>query len=224
MHKMKKIYTVRKEIYFFSLLIILFGSIVFPKEIFQKAILPILSLLNIVSGIVLISKKKFIYKAFILLFSLAFISTFFELFFEPSSTTGYLKFTTYFLFYVIVTYEIIIDVWKSKHVNKNVIIGLMSGYISLGFVALFLFMSIELANPASFSGLTHTHGLITLKIDELLYFSYVTLLTIGYGDIVPTTAIAQKATVLIGLLGQFYMVILTAIVVGKFLNQQKTSE
>lgn len=217
----KKLYTYRIELYFFSLLFILFGSIFFPKEIFQKGILPILSLLNIIAGILLISKKKLLYRGFIFLFSLALISTFFEFFFDPSSAVGYLKFTTYFLFYIIVTYEIVLKVWKSKKVNKNVIIGLMSGYISLGFVALFLFMSIELSDSNSFSGLTETTGLINFQIDELLYFSYITLMTIGYGDIAPVTPIAQKASILIGLLGQFYMVILTAIIVGKFLSQQK---
>ena len=44
-------------------------------------------------------------------------------------------------------------------------------------------------------------------------------MTIGYGEITPVTLLAQKATILIGLLGQFYLVIITAIIVGKFLTQ-----
>jgi hypothetical protein len=221
----KKIFNYRIELYFLSLLLILFGSIIFPIELFEDVILPILSLANIITGILLIYKKRLIFRVFILLFSIALISTFFEIYLNPSFAIGYLKFATYFLFYIIVTYEIILKVWKSKKINRNVIIGLMSGYISLGFVALFLFMSIELANPHSFSGLTETTDLIRLQIDELFYFSYITLMTIGYGDIVPITPIAQKAAILIGLLGQFYLVILTGIIVGKFINQQKkTSE
>jgi len=57
--------------------------------------------------------------------------------------------------------------------------------------------------------------------DGLMYFSFVTLLTIGYGDIIPITQIAQKATIFVGLIGQFYLVILTAITVGKYLNQER---
>ncbi|MGB5379224.1 potassium channel family protein, partial [Muriicola sp.] len=53
----------------------------------------------------------------------------------------------------------------------------------------------------------------------LMYFSYITLLTIGYGDIAPTNTISRNAVMFLGLVGQFYMVILTAIVVGKFLYQ-----
>jgi voltage-gated potassium channel Kch len=53
-----------------------------------------------------------------------------------------------------------------------------------------------------------------------MYFSFTTLLTIGYGDILPITQVAQKAAIFVGLTGQFYLVILTAITVGKYLNQE----
>jgi len=52
-----------------------------------------------------------------------------------------------------------------------------------------------------------------------MYFSYITLMTIGYGEITPLTPLAQKATILIGLAGQFYLVIITATIVGKYINQ-----
>jgi hypothetical protein len=58
------------------------------------------------------------------------------------------------------------------------------------------------------------------RVDELLYYSYVTLMTIGYGEIVPITSIARKASILIGLMGQIYLVVLTAIIVGKYINQK----
>jgi voltage-gated potassium channel len=46
-------------------------------------------------------------------------------------------------------------------------------------------------------------------------------MTIGYGDISPLTPIAKKAAVLIGLWGQFYLVIITALVVGKYLTSEQ---
>ncbi len=54
--------------------------------------------------------------------------------------------------------------------------------------------------------------------EGLMYFSYVTLLTIGFGDITPVTALAQKAAILIGLMGQIYLVVITAIIVGKYVQ------
>ena len=57
--------------------------------------------------------------------------------------------------------------------------------------------------------------------DKLMYFSFITLMTIGYGDILPVTSLAQKATMFVGLIGQFYLVIITAVVVEKYISHNK---
>lgn len=59
--------------------------------------------------------------------------------------------------------------------------------------------------------------------EALLYYAYITLMTIGYGDMAPLKPIAQKAAMLIGLAGQFYLVIITAVVVGKHIAAQRNS-
>ncbi len=80
-------------------------------------------------------------------------------------------------------------------------------------------MAVEIADPGSFESALFTEAYtIDKKADGLLYFSYITLMTIGYGEIIPVTTIAQKATILLGLIGQFYLVIITAVVVGKYIN------
>ena len=127
---------------------------------------------------------------------------------------------SYFLFYVVVTYQIIKQVWLSAQINKNVIIGLICGYVSLGLIGFFICLSIEISAPGSFHLVpSNVQHISDSTIDDLMYFSYMTLLTIGYGDIYPVTNLAKKSSILIGLLGQFYLVIITAIVVGKYLNQ-----
>ena len=76
-----------------------------------------------------------------------------------------------------------------------------------------------MANPGSFEGLSAINTGYVEIVDTLLYYSYITLLTIGYGEITPITSVAKKAAVLAGLAGQFYIVIITAIIVGKFISQ-----
>ena len=106
--------------------------------------------------------------------------------------------------------------------NKSVIIGLMSGYIALGFLCFFTFFCIELTTPGSYNGIAIDLS-IAAKVEELLYFSYITVLTIGYGDITPATNIAQKGTMLFGIMGQFYMVIVTAVVIEKYIRHNYKS-
>jgi len=83
-------------------------------------------------------------------------------------------------------------------------------------------MSIELINPGAFSGPLMETNDIVLKSDGILYYAYITLLTIGYGEIVPTIPIAQKAAVLVGLVGQFYLVIITAVIVEKYIKHSSS--
>lgn len=129
------------------------------------------------------------------------------------------RFTLYFLFYVIITFEIIKQVWRISEVSKDLIMGFISGYISLGLVGFFIFMSIEISHPGSFeSALLIDTLTINEKADSLLYFSYITLMTIGYGEVIPVAVAAQKASILLGLLGQFYLVIITAVTVSKYIN------
>ena len=128
-------------------------------------------------------------------------------------------FTLYFLFYVIITFEIIKQVWRINEVSKDLIMGVISGYISLGLVGFFIFMAIEISHPGSFDSALLTDTLtINEKAESLLYFSYITLMTIGYGEVIPVATAAQKASILLGLLGQFYLVIITAVTVSKYIN------
>lgn len=176
--------------------------------------------INILAGILLISKKKKLMWFFVVILVLTSIIVGSDLIVTNNkSIFGFLHLIAYFLFYIIVTLEIIKQVWNAKFVNKNVIFGLISGYISIGLIGFFIFFTIELMHPNSFSGLILTDVNSDAISDELMYFSYITLTTIGYGDILPVTALARKASILIGLLGQIYLVIITAIVVGKYINQ-----
>ena len=52
-------------------------------------------------------------------------------------------------------------------------------------------------------------------LSDLLYFSYVSLLTIGYGDITPVSAAARTLVVLEGLLGMAFTTVLLAVLVFK---------
>lgn len=220
----KQLYQYRFELFFASLLAILFGSLIVPLKLFETIIQPVLFLANICAGILLISQKRKFMWFFIGLFggaTLIFVSSLITG--NEMDIPGYMRLAIYFLFYSIVTIEIIKQVWRAKKVGKNVIIGLMSGYVSLGLVAFFIFLSIDIATPNSFEGILLEQTGEGGRVDSLLYYSYITLLTIGYGEIIPITQVAQKAAILVGLAGQFYLVIITAVVVEKYIRHSNGS-
>ncbi len=207
----------RFEFFLVSLILILFGSLIFTARIFDTYLFPIFLLSTIIAGINLISKKKIriLLTVLFILSALLFGSAIIRV---NSQDINYLRFGLYFIFYIVITFEIISQIWNAKKVGKNVIIGVISGYICLGMVGFFIFLAVEMANPGSYEGILMVHESIEQKTDSLLYYSFITLMTIGYGEIIPVTPIAQKSTILLGLIGQFYLVIITAVVVGKYIH------
>ncbi len=219
----KKLYAYRFELFFFTQLLILFGSLLIPSALFEERIAPIGFLLNLIAGIILIRNQKELFWFFlVLLVASSVIFGFAQAHDEMPLFAKYMQYGIYFAFYLAVTYEIIKQVWYSVRIDGKIIYGMISGFICLGLIGFFIYMGIELAHPDSFKG-----GLLQMQetqantlTEQLMYFSFITLMTIGYGDISPITPLAQKASILIGLIGQFYLVIITAVVVGKFINQK----
>lgn len=215
-----KLYPYRFEIFFFSQIAILFGSLLVPASFFEAFVSPILFQVNLLAGILLLSKKRKLMWFLVLLLVITGITLGSDLIAAKNKDLfDFMQLAAYFLFYIVVTFEIIKQVWESEIINKNVILGLISGYIAIGLVGFFICISIEMIHPASFSGLVLTNANPEAITEELMYFSYITLTTIGYGDILPVTPLAHKAAILIGLVGQMYLVVITAIVVGKYINQ-----
>lgn len=214
-----KLHKYRFELLFFSLISILFGSLLFPKVFFVEHVLPLLFIANVFIGlIVFLYNKESSWMTIGLLLG-AIILYLLRFFTTATDTLDYFKFLVYFVFYILITFEVVKQVWKAARVDKSVIFGLMSGYICLGLLAFFAFTSIELAQPNSFNGISSDIP-FSQKADSLLYYSYVTLMTIGYGDITPATGIAQKASILFAMIGQFYLVIITAVVIEKYIRHR----
>ncbi|MDX1333422.1 MAG: ion channel [Robiginitalea sp.] len=218
---MKTLRKYRFELYLITFCLLLFGSLFFPADIFLTYVDPLLILFNIIAGFVLISMRSKTRRIYAVLFGIVLIFDLVRVSQAVSENVDYqlIRLGLLSLFYTIVTVEIILQVWHAREVTKNVIFGVMGGYVSLGLVAFFLLLGIHIAEPDSFRGLEVVQG--EGLAQTLIYYAYITLMTIGYGDIVPVKPLAQKAAVFIGLLGQFYLVIITATVVGKYIGGQQ---
>ena len=92
---------------------------------------------------------------------------------------------------------------------KHRIAGAVAVYLIIGLLWARLFELVILFNPGAFQ-ITHDEGIATL-----FYFSFVTMLTIGYGDVVPVSLVARELAILEGLTGQLYLVILISSLVAE---------
>ena len=124
----------------------------------------------------------------------------------------------YLIFFSLVVKEVYIEVLRAKVVSTELLFAALCGFVLLCQIASFLFYLIDIYRPHSFS---NTGEGVNILIN-LNYFSFTTLLTIGFGDIVPVSLIAKRAVMFIGLMGHFYTVFVTGIIIGKYISANKS--
>jgi voltage-gated potassium channel len=120
----------------------------------------------------------------------------------------------YSVFCFSITLRIFRKVLGAGRVTAELLAATMCGFVLLGMVGTFLFILIEVLQPGAFANVPPEPG----TVQALNYFSFVTLLTVGYGDIVPLSNVARKGTVLLGLVGHFYDLFVVSVIVGKYVG------
>jgi len=103
----------------------------------------------------------------------------------------------------------------SGKVTWDKIYGAICAYLLLGYAWTFAYSLVEEMQPGSFTSVVSNMPTdLVGRVMQLRYFSFVTLATVGYGDIVPHTAAARTMALLEAILGQFYLVALVGRLVG----------
>ena len=120
------------------------------------------------------------------------------------------------LFFAFMVITIISFVFKQNRVTLNVINAAVVVYLLLAMMWAFLFILLETLHPGSFS-LTASQP--QESNFHFFYYSFVTITTLGYGDITPATEIARSIAVLEAVIGQIYLVVLVARLVGIHIAQ-----
>ena len=105
-----------------------------------------------------------------------------------------------------------------KGTRSNMILISVTGYMIIGLLGGFLAEGIEQSIPGSYH---HSTG-IDLGLYNFIYYSYVTMTTLGYGDIIPITKKSQSLALMLVLAGQLYLAVIIAINISKFM-QKKSS-
>jgi hypothetical protein len=129
----------------------------------------------------------------------------------PAATEIVLSVVTLAIFAVLIIRQFL----DKDRAIKHRIAGAIAVYLLLGLLWARLYELVILFNPGAFQ-IAHDDGIATL-----FYYSFVTLMTIGYGDVVPVSLIARNLAILEGLTGQLYLVILISSLVAERSAQAK---
>jgi Ion channel len=99
-------------------------------------------------------------------------------------------------------------VFGPGEITYHRVIGAILLYLTIGVVFVALYTLVGALSPGSFTGLS-VHDRVSLPPD-LVYFSFTTLTTVGYGDVVPVHPFARSLSNLEAIIGQLYPATLLA--------------
>ncbi|MFA7344069.1 MAG: potassium channel family protein [Terrimicrobiaceae bacterium] len=116
-------------------------------------------------------------------------------------------------------------VFRAKDITSDILCGAVAVYLLVGVLAGLLFVLIEYFSPGSFRVSNWTTDPVSQQASLigdpgwLLYFSFVTLTTVGYGDVLPASSVARSASVLVAVIGQVLLMVQIARLVGMHVAQ-----
>lgn len=119
-----------------------------------------------------------------------------------------------FLFQSLIILVLIDFIFAIDVINRDVIYGACTIYIILGNVFTALYMIIHTLDPIAF---TSSIAETPLPWQRIVYFSYSTLTTLGYGDITPVSAWAQSVSSVEAMIGLLYI----AVIIGRLVSVYK---
>lgn len=111
-------------------------------------------------------------------------------------------------------------IFQTNHVTMNIIYASVCIYLLLGFAWSIAYTSIELNSPGSFAGISaiknadNIDQALVYYLPKLLYFSYITITTLGFGNVYPLTNLGNALASIEAIVGQLYITLLIGRLLG----------
>jgi hypothetical protein len=121
-------------------------------------------------------------------------------------------------FYLLTVTRIVKILARVEGVSVSTLCLGAAGYVHLGLTAGQLATFLEVLQPRSFNLGTMLPG--SEVVERLTYFSFITLGSIGYGDILPATPPAEFFAVVLSIAGTLYMSLMIGLLLSRYINDQ----
>ena len=128
------------------------------------------------------------------------------------------------LFYAFTTVAVFVEVVRQRRFTRDAIFGIVAVYMLIGLSFGSLYDLVETIHPGSYRVNVDMGGDGYLGFRHLLFYSFMTLTTIGYGDITPATMQAQSLSILQGVAGVLYVAVLIARIVNAYGDSRSDDE
>lgn len=133
-------------------------------------------------------------------------------------------------FQMMITAVLLTFIFEAKRVTRDVLYAASAVYLLLGAIFVPIYGLIETVTVAQTGMHAFADGTLNVAADEVFlwqnftYYSYATLTTLGYGDILPVTMWARSAASMEAIVGVLYITVIMARLVGLYASQEVEEE
>jgi len=137
--------------------------------------------------------------------------------------TGYYLYLVYYfnniILLTIITFYILSGIAHHKEISANTLFGAICGYFFVGLTWSFIYILIQTFDAGAFSKYLLTSS-VHESAENFFYYSFTTLTTLGYGDILPVSNLARTFSWLEAMVGQIYLAVWISQLVGLKIAQR----
>ena len=124
-----------------------------------------------------------------------------NLFVDVASPYGAVAVAFSALMYFAAPIAVLRDISTRSSIGQETVLGAIAAYLFVGMFFAFTYRSVGMLQPTPFFGAAGTGDM-----SQVLFFSFVTLTTTGYGDLVPVNDLGQTLAVAEAVIGQLFLV------------------
>ena len=139
-------------------------------------------------------------------------------------TTKYVAISSHILLYLLCAGSILSVVFRAGRITLD---GILASVVAYQLIGLFFAQIYTLAIVVDPSSLHLPDSVQPSSANfqvEMIYFSFVTLATLGYGDILPDSNLTRSVAILEAIIGQFYVAVIVAVLVSAFVSQRMQNQ
>ena len=195
------------------LLVFFIGPVAFDYGLLSIVNLEILFLVILIFSIFLHRHDSKLFKVTVVSLIIILINI---LFFDNNQSVS-----QYFLKILIVSItivELFREILKTKIIDSHIISSAISIYVLVGIFWYLLFMFLLMIDPDSFYIRNFNPEMVSI---DMIYFSFTTLTTLGYGDITPVSYTAKMWSITEAMMGVMFLAVMISRVVSLFGSKKK---
>jgi hypothetical protein len=195
------------------LLVFFIGPVAFDYGLLSIVNLEILFLVILIFSIFLHRHDSKLFKVTVVSLIIILINI---LFFDNNQSIS-----QYFLKILIVSItiaELFREIFKTKKIDSHIISSAISIYVLVGIFWYLLFMFLLMIDPDSFYIRNFNPEMVSI---DMIYFSFTTLTTLGYGDITPVSYTAKMWSITEAMMGVMFLAVIISRVVSLLASKKK---